>query len=132
MHVGDQALLLRRIGGQTRACDELGVEHARHPLFSAADLEFDAVLLLRPLHRPAELTEGLVESGEVSVPLGVGKHAVAVEDERFHEALPTEPKVSRWLVTISCMAFVTCLNSDGGSHLPAASASRKKAKLDCI
>src|SRR4029079_4302476 len=60
----------------------MGREVAAQPLLPAADLEQDRVLVLGPAEREAQLLEGLVEGDEVAVALGVGQHAVAVEDER--------------------------------------------------
>ena len=41
-----------------------------------------------------ELVEGLVERRQVAVAFGVGEHAVTVEDQRWHHALPADPKAA--------------------------------------
>ena len=63
---------------------------ASHPLLAAADLELATIVLLGPVEWQPELAEGLVEGWQMAVALGVGEHAVAVEDERAH-ALPSAP-----------------------------------------
>ena len=40
----------------------------------------------------AEVGEGLVERGQVAVSLGVREYAVAVEQQRGHQARPDPPK----------------------------------------
>ena len=77
----------------------VGGEVAAHPLLAPADLEQDGVLLLGPAEREAQLLEGLVEGHEVAVALGVGQHAVAVEDQRPGHAVTTlaaAPALPSW------------------------------------
>jgi hypothetical protein len=82
----DRLVLPGLVGRQPGRGDELRGEQAAHPLLAAADEQPLRVVLLRPAHRQAELLECLVERGQVPVPLGVGEHAVAVEDQRVRHA----------------------------------------------
>ena len=72
---------------------EIGVaSQARYPLLASADLELDRVLRQIPLPVDALLAPHLVEGDEMTVALGVGEHAVTVEDERAGHAWPSLPK----------------------------------------
>ena len=110
---------------------DLGVrgEVAAHPLLAAADLEQTGVLLLGPAEREAQLLEGLVEGHEVAVALGVGQHAVAVEDQRPGHAVTTlaaAPALPSWSMcsrTVPFTASVIWSNIFTGSHFPFVSAS---------
>src|SRR6185436_21115281 len=102
-------------------------EQRGHPLLAAADLELLGIFRLRPRDRQPDVGEHLVERRPVAVALGVGEHAVAVEDQRRHDqtaadvvadARPAEPNVRMWYSAISLTAARTCLKSDGGSCLP--------------
>ncbi len=79
---GDRGPLPLGVGRQAGRGDELGGEQAGQALLAAADEDLPPVLLHRPPDRQPELLEGLVERHQVAVQLGVGEHAVAVEDER--------------------------------------------------
>ena len=80
------------------------------------------VLLLGPLDREAELPERLVEGRQVPVALGVGEHAVAVEDERAHvQAFPSLPKSRMWYFAISMTAARWAVKIVGGSYSPGCS-----------
>ena len=79
---GDGGPLPLGVGGQPGRRDELGGEQAGQALLAAADEDLLLVLVDRPPDGQPELLEGLVERDQVAVQLGVGEHAVAVEDER--------------------------------------------------
>ena len=63
----------------------------------------------------------------MTIALGVGQDAVAIEDQRGHavqtaveliaDARPADPNMRMWWAAISLIASRTCLNSDGGSCL---------------
>src|SRR5262249_31477168 len=103
---------------------ELRREQARHALLAAADLEPLGVLLLAPVHRQPDIGERLVERGQVAVALCVGEHAVAVEEERGHDAaarlagaFPRRPNMRMCGGAVSLTASRTGRKSDGGSCL---------------
>ena len=96
--------------------DELGREQAGHPLLAARDLELDRVLLLGPFDRKPELAERLVERDAVAVPLGVSEDAVAIEDQRAHQARPWAPNFAMCSFAISSTAARWATNSFGGSY----------------
>src|SRR6478609_980132 len=102
---------------QPAARDEVGLQQRPQPLLAAADPEQPAVLLLRPAHRQVELLEGGVEGGEVAVPLGVGEHAVAVEEQaRAHRTALATPR--------ACPAAPNCSTSGTIAASTAAATSR--------
>ncbi len=113
--------------GRSLRAHELVGQQRGHPLLAAADAQLLGVLLHGPLHVEPGLGEGLVERGPVAVALGVGEHAVAVEDQRGHaartaaelvvDARPADPKIRMWCSAISLTAARTCARSDGGSCL---------------
>src|SRR5262249_49364113 len=76
----------RRVARQPGPVHQLGREHRGDALLAAAHEQLLAVLGLRPADRHAELRERAVERRPVAVALGLGEHAVAVEDERVHRA----------------------------------------------
>ena len=85
----------------------LAIRSLPPPIFS-----FSRVLLVRPLDGQAELGERLVERGQVAVALGVGEHAVAVEDQRRHRQRPTlqRPAVRRCR-RCRCASSAICLTA---------------------
>ena len=112
----------------------VGGEVAAHPLLAPTDLQQDGVLVLGPAEREAQLLEGLVEGDEVAVALGVGQHAVAVEDQcpaldvAAHAdtavfAAPALPSCCMCSMTVAFTAAVMSSNIFTGSHLPLTSAS---------
>ncbi len=108
--------------GQPGRRDEAGRQQRGHPLLAAADPEQPAVLLLRPLHRQAELAEGLVEGRQVAEALGVGEDAVAVEDERGHQRPCPRCRTcgcGRWPCAMTAARWAR--KSDGGSYSPGCS-----------
>ena len=96
--------------------DELRGEQAGHPLLAARDLELERVLVLGPFDRKPELAERLVERGTVAVTLGVGEDAVAIEDERRHQARPWLPNIPMCSFAISITAARWASNTFGGSY----------------
>jgi hypothetical protein len=82
-------LILRDPGGthEVRVAEEAG-----HALLAPADLQPFGVFVLVPVHGQSVLFERGIEGRQVPVALGVGKHTVAVEDQRSHQARPELPK----------------------------------------
>ena len=113
---GDLGQLRVAIGRQACGRHELRRQEACHPLLAAGDQKLLAVLLLRPLHRQPELEERLVERREMAVPLCVRQDAVAIENERAHQALPSLPKSRKYSLAIARTSARWCLNSEGGSY----------------
>ena len=120
------ALVQRRA---IRSRSRVGVgEERRDPLLAAADPQPLGRTPPRPSHGQAGLGERLVERGPVAVALGVGEHAVAVEDERGHAVrrprsrtpAPCPPTRRCGCGAPPCPSppSRTCLSSDGGSCLP--------------
>ncbi len=102
------------ITGQPRGLHEPGCEQGGETLLAATDPQLLSVVVHAPLDRQAELPEGLVEGRQVPVTLGVGDHAVTVEDEQAH-ALPPEPNSRTWVRTISITLSRWWRNRVGGS-----------------
>ncbi len=104
-------------------------------LLAAADPQQRPVLLRGPAEREAELLERAVERDQVPVELGLGEHAVAVEDEGApaHAAAPARPaEPNSWMcsMTVSVTESRIWSKSFTGSHLPVRSASLRWSRAE--
>jgi hypothetical protein len=77
-----------QVGRQRGLTDEIRREHTGQAFLAAADVSLDGVLGFCPAQGQPEFGEGLVVGRQMPVTLGVGKHPVAIEDQRAHAAFP--------------------------------------------
>ena len=113
--LGKRIPLPLSVSGQSRRRDELRGQQRGHPLLAATDAQPPTVFRLRPLDGQAELPERLVEGRQMTVPLGIGKHPVTVEDECRHHACPELPNIVMWSMAMRTTSARTYRSSWGGS-----------------